>query len=202
MPSLDGVAQPPPCSPAIMAVATTRISPWVELVARTLATSSDGPRETFHSLRQADYVTVLAVTADERFVVVSQYRPALERSVLELPGGLLDDGESPVAAVLRELHEETGFKADEASLEPLGRLDPDSGRLENALWPFFVRDVEFDPSWTPEAGVTPSCLTVDELVHAVRTGGLTHALHLGVLGAALLRGLLPELAAAMASQDR
>ena len=48
-------------------------------------------------------------TVDGQLVVVKQYRPAVDREVLELPAGLVDVGEEPVAAAVRELREETGF---------------------------------------------------------------------------------------------
>ncbi|WP_139983374.1 NUDIX hydrolase [Nocardioides litoris] len=59
-------------------------------------------------------VSVLALTDDDRVVLVEQYRPGPDRVVLSLPGGLVDPGEDPVAAGLRELREETGYVATDA----------------------------------------------------------------------------------------
>lgn len=69
-------------------------------------------------------VSVLALTDDDRVVLVEQYRPGPDRLVLSLPGGLVDDGEEPVAAGVRELREETGFSV--ASAELVASVDPPS----------------------------------------------------------------------------
>ncbi len=55
----------------------TRLSPYVTLVAREVQVA--GRAEIFHSLEQADYVTVLAITNDGRIPLVRQFRPALGR---------------------------------------------------------------------------------------------------------------------------
>jgi ADP-ribose pyrophosphatase len=55
-------------------------------------------------------VAVLALTDDGRFVLVRQYRPGPAQVLLELPGGRVEDGEAPLAAAARELHEETGYQ--------------------------------------------------------------------------------------------
>jgi ADP-ribose pyrophosphatase len=56
-----------------------------------------------------DAVAIVAITSDSKILLVSQYRPPLDSTCLELPAGLIDKGESPEIAALRELREETGF---------------------------------------------------------------------------------------------
>jgi ADP-ribose pyrophosphatase len=69
-------------------------------------------------------VSVLALTSADEVVLVRQFRPGPDRLVLSLPGGLVDPGEDPVAAGLRELREETGYAADVAEL--VASVDPPS----------------------------------------------------------------------------
>ncbi|KAK0441168.1 NUDIX hydrolase domain-like protein [Desarmillaria tabescens] len=45
-------------------------------------------------------------------VIIEQYRPPVDAHVIELPAGLIDEGETPESAAIRELQEETGYKAD------------------------------------------------------------------------------------------
>lgn len=56
-------------------------------------------------------VAVLALTPDQRLVMVRQFRPGPDRVVLTLPGGMVDAGEAPESAAARELREETGYTA-------------------------------------------------------------------------------------------
>ena len=60
----------------------------------------------------ADAVAVVALTDDQRVVLARQFRPGPDRLLDELPGGELNDGETPLHAALRELFEETGYVGD------------------------------------------------------------------------------------------
>ncbi|KAF7304624.1 Nudix hydrolase domain-containing protein [Mycena kentingensis (nom. inval.)] len=44
-------------------------------------------------------------------IVIEQYRPPIDRFIVEMPAGLIDEGETPEQAAIRELEEETGYKA-------------------------------------------------------------------------------------------
>jgi ADP-ribose pyrophosphatase len=57
-----------------------------------------------------DAVAIIAVDAEERLVLVHQRRPAIGAGLLELPAGLIDPGEEPLATAQRELREETGLR--------------------------------------------------------------------------------------------
>ena len=57
-----------------------------------------------------DAVAVVAIDVEGRVVLVRQHRPAVGADVLELPAGLIDDGEEPLATAKRELREETGLR--------------------------------------------------------------------------------------------
>lgn len=60
-------------------------------------------------VRHRDAVAVVAVDGEERVVLVRQERPAAGATLLELPAGLLEEGESPLQCAQRELREETGL---------------------------------------------------------------------------------------------
>lgn len=154
------------------------------------APGGGNPQE-YHSLLVPDYVTVLAVTSDGKVPLVRQYRPALENSSLELPGGLAEEGESLDVTATRELSEETGYTASE--LLCLGWLHADSGRLENRLWCYFAASVKQLPegSWNPEEGV--EVITVDQgrLFNIIKEGEFKQGLHVAAIGLAMMHGLLP-----------
>lgn len=54
---------------------------------------------------------VVAITDDNKVVMVKQYRASSRKDMLELPAGKIDKGEDPMAAAVRELKEETGYTA-------------------------------------------------------------------------------------------
>lgn len=58
-------------------------------------------------------VAVMAITDDNRLVVVRQFRKPLERAIVEIPAGKLEPGEKPDVCAHRELEEETGYTARE-----------------------------------------------------------------------------------------
>ena len=163
------------------------LSPWVTLLARTVLNPGCEP-QVFHSLSQADYVSVLAVASDGSIPMVRQYRPAVQRVTIELPGGLNDVSEAPADVAVRELYEETGFRALSEPLL-LGRLIPDTGRLENRLWCYFVTAAP-DSEWAPEPGVERVIYTRDQLRSDILNGTFDHALHVAVISLAQMRGYL------------
>ncbi|MCE4628618.1 MAG: NUDIX hydrolase, partial [Desulfurococcales archaeon] len=55
-------------------------------------------------------VAVLPVLEDGTAVLVWQYRPVIDKFILEAPAGVLRTGESPEEAALREMEEETGYR--------------------------------------------------------------------------------------------
>jgi ADP-ribose pyrophosphatase len=72
----------------------------------------DGGSAEFEVVDLQDSVVVLALTADAHVVLARQFRPGPEEVLLELPGGVVDDGYSAVEAARAELIEETGYEGE------------------------------------------------------------------------------------------
>ena len=157
-------------------------TPWFQILAKTMR-PDEAP---YYSLKLPDYAVVVAITQDERVLIVRQYRPALERETLELPSGLVDAGESPEESARRELLEETGYEGGEWS--PLGALEPDSGRLDNRIWNFVARGVRRAEGRATEAGIEVLLWTCDELAQAMSQGSFSMALHVATMMMAVLKG--------------
>lgn len=169
--------------PNVTGRSTAFATPWFTVVAKTV----DGAKDPHYVLEMADYVTVLATTADGSLVLVRQWRPVTESATLELPSGTVDPGETPEAAARRELLEETGYVA--GALEPLGRLVPDTGREGNRLWGFYAPGVApAVPARAPEPGLEAVRCTRAEFAEHLKEGRFDHALNLAVLFQAIQRG--------------
>jgi 8-oxo-dGTP pyrophosphatase MutT (NUDIX family) len=162
-------------------------TPWFSVLERT-PTDGSSP---FFAVQPRDYCSVLAITADDQLVLVEQFRPIIERWTLELPSGTVDPGESPEAAMVRELSEETGFRPVE--LIPLGVLAPDTGRLANQLFCYFAR-VELDPDrlapTADEWSLQPVLLTKLEFLarHLAGPCPFDSALQMAVIQMAAIQG--------------
>src|SRR5258706_16415792 len=68
-----------------------------------------GTTREVHTFVCRDWVSVVPVTRDGKFVLVRQYRIGIDAPTLEIPGGVIDEGQEPPGAALRELREETGY---------------------------------------------------------------------------------------------
>ena len=95
-----------------------------------------GKRAIREIIKHPGAAVILAQHPDGRFVLVRQYRKAVEANLLEVVAGTLDPGESPEACAYRELTEETGYTA--TSLEALGVIYPAPGYSEERLYVYYA----------------------------------------------------------------
>lgn len=72
-------------------------------------------------------VCALAVTEDGKALMIKQYRHPIAETIIELPGGFIDDKEDPTKAIGRELLEETGYQFE--SIEYVGQVAANPGVL-------------------------------------------------------------------------
>jgi ADP-ribose pyrophosphatase len=91
---------------------------WRRIVGRRYRTP-DGVEREFEIKVEDDTAVVLALTPDDQVVLVREYRPGPEQSLLELPGGSVAPGEEPLEAARRELLEETGYEGDLRAVGPI-----------------------------------------------------------------------------------
>lgn len=94
----------------------------------------------YYVLEYPDWVNVIAITKDGQFVMERQYRHAARKISLELPCGVMEEGETPLEAAQRELLEETGFGGGQ--WKKLMELSPNPSAMSNMTHCFLAIGVE------------------------------------------------------------
>ena len=128
-----------------------------------------------------DWVNVVALTPDQRIVLVRQFRFGIDGFSLEIPGGVMERGEDPVLAGLRELREETGFAGAPARL--MGSVHPNPAIQSNRCHFVLVENAAASTAqeWDTDEEIAVTTQPVDEVLALARAGGLTHGLVLDAL---------------------
>jgi ADP-ribose pyrophosphatase len=135
----------------------------------------------FTVIKAPDWVNVVALTRDGHLVLVRQFRYGIDEFSLEIPGGVMDPGEDPVAAGLRELREETGFSGAPAKL--LGTVHPNPAIQSNRCHFVFVEDAvrAHELEWDPDEEIQITTQPVEEVLALAHSGGISHGLVLNAL---------------------
>jgi ADP-ribose pyrophosphatase len=124
------------------------------------------------------WVSALAVTADNKVVMVRQYRHGLQQTILEVPGGCVDDDDKDYqAAIARELLEETGYEF--SNYEYLGKVSPNPSTNNNWMHMFLatggikVKEQELDHNEEIEVLL----MDVEEVRSLLAENKIVQALH-------------------------
>jgi 8-oxo-dGTP pyrophosphatase MutT (NUDIX family) len=130
----------------------------------------------FYGIEADAWVNVVPVTSSGEVVLVRQYRHGTREVTLEIPGGIVDPGETPLQAAERELLEETGYGG--GRLAPLGSVNPNPALFANRVHTFVAHGVEprqpVRQSGTEETSVV--LLPGDAVRGAIESGRIDHAL--------------------------
>jgi len=149
-----------------------------------------GREHAFDVVEAPDWVNVVAVTADDKVLLIRQYRVGTRTVTTEVPGGTVDPGERPLDAARRELLEETGYTSDDWS--EIGRVEPNPAFQTNVTYTFLARSARrtgaqrFDETESIEVEErpledVPRLITTRVIVHALVVCAFFHAAARGVL---------------------
>ena len=132
-------------------------------------------------LENPDWVNIIALTPADELVMVEQYRQGSETVELEIPGGMVDEGETPLEAGLRELREETGYEGENPRL--LGSLLANPAIMNNQVHTAFVEnctqkhELAFDDGEDIDLRLIPAA----NIPKMIRTGEIRHAIIVAAL---------------------
>ncbi|MEM7030528.1 MAG: NUDIX hydrolase [Chloroflexota bacterium] len=129
-------------------------------------------------LETGDWVNIVAVTPEQKVVVVRQFRFGTAKVSTEIPGGLIDPGEDSKTAAMRELKEETGYTSDKWTY--LGSVEANPAFLNNVCHQWLAEDVKqtSDIDLGDGEDITIDTLTLAEIKAEMKVGTFRHSLAL------------------------
>jgi len=123
-----------------------------------------------------DWCNIIALTPDGRLVLVRQFRYGTNEFSLEIPGGMIDPGEAPIAAAVRELREETGYVGTGARI--IGSVQPNPAIQNNRCYFVLIENATLSApvGWDHDEEIAVQVASVDEVIGWARSGKITHGL--------------------------
>ena len=144
---------------------------WLAVRSDTVQLANGRTLEAYHTVEADDWVNVIAITEAANIVLVEQYRHPVGRTLIELPAGMIDAGETAEAAARRELLEETGHAG--GRWHDLGALFPVAARLANQVRTWLALDVRkvADPAPDASESIRLHEMPWEQFAADLRSGG-------------------------------
>lgn len=146
-----------------------------------------GTEHDFYLIESRDWINIIPITNDHRVVMVRQYRHGSRRVTLEIPGGLVDPGDTPEQAASRELLEETGYQAEEWA--EIGVVNPNPALFCNRCYTFAARKITKvrDPMPDQTEDIEVALIPLSEIPALIRNGQIDHAIVISAFSLYLLQ---------------
>ncbi|BBB60758.1 NUDIX hydrolase [Undibacterium sp. KW1] len=151
---------------------------WLTLTADTFLIPNGQTITPYYVLHEADWVHVFAQADDGRILTVKQFRYAAKTVCIELPGGVIDNGETPLCTAQRELLEETGYTA--THWQPLGKMYANPARQTNTIHIFFATGLKLKARQQLDASedIEFNFLSLPQIQQKIETNEFSQALHI------------------------
>lgn len=150
----------------------TFTDPWLRLRSDTVLLPDGRVVSPCHVFEYPDWVDVIAVTAGFNVVLVDQYRHAVGRLRTEFPAGMVDEAEEPLAAIKRELLEETGYASEQWHL--IGTAPVNPVRQTNRFHSFLALGARKIAEQDPDEGevIRTHEMPLSKFIEQVEAGGI------------------------------
>jgi len=143
--------------------------------------------EDYYVLEYGTWVNGVAITEDNKVLMIHQYRHAAGIVSLEIPGGVVDEGEDPQQALRRELLEETGYQFDD--FEPLCAVYSNPSTADNQVYSYLARGGKKVTGQTldDQEEIIVYEYTIDEVKQALAENKIVQAMHCTALFYGLMK---------------
>lgn len=168
-------------------VKKSKLSNWVTLV--TNSVEYENEIKEYHSFELHDYTSIIAINSDKKIILVEQFRPAVNKYTLELPGGIVEQDIGPKKTAAKELLEETCYQVT-GDIKLVGVMDVDYGRLKNKAFGFFTNNVNYLMNKKVEKGIRTFAFEVDECIQMILDNKFIHSPHVSFMLLAKLKNLI------------
>lgn len=140
------------------------------------ASPYDASERDFFRVASRDWVQIIPLTAAGEVVMVRQFRHGSMKLELEIPGGIVDPGEDPADAAIRECLEETGYQA--ARVQSLGSVNPNPAMHAHRLHGFVAENASrvAEPLNTDTEHTEVVLVPLAELPERLSNGEIDHSL--------------------------
>ena len=135
-----------------------------------------GIEHDFYVIESRDWINIIPLTDDHQVVMIRQYRHGSREVTLEIPGGLMDSGDTPRKAAARELLEETGYQAKKWI--QIGVLNPNPALFNNRCYTFLAQDVKkvSDPTPDQTEDIEEVLIPLADIPGLILKGEIDHAM--------------------------
>lgn len=135
---------------------------------------ANGKTATREIVRHKGAVGILAVSEEDKIILVKQYRKALEQTIIEIPAGKLEIEENPEDCAIRELKEETGYTA--SNIDFIHKFYTSPGFANELIYLFEARNIiKGDASPDEDEFVEILELSIDEVNNLIANGQIVDA---------------------------
>jgi len=140
-----------------------------------------GDDHSFYVIESVDWCNVIALTANNELVMVEQYRQGTNLIELELPGGMIDPGETSAETAPRELREETGYAGD--APEPIGFVYANPAIMNNKVHTVMIRNAQLEHETDLDDGedVAARLVPLTDIPSLIADGTISHSLMVAAL---------------------
>jgi 8-oxo-dGTP pyrophosphatase MutT (NUDIX family) len=135
-----------------------------------------GLEHDFYVIESRDWVNVIPITNNHQVIMIKQYRHGSRKVALEIPGGLLDPGDTPKKGAARELLEETGFQSKK--LKQIGVVRPNPALFNNRCYTFLAQDIQkvADPKLDQTEDIEVVPVPLADISGFILKGKIDHAM--------------------------